>query len=177
MSYTIIFDTKFIKLNDGRLLHLDRSGCNNDTAGRNLTDYTGKIYTKTELTELANSYMKDGKTDDFDMKIRSKPSSFYDYGKHLLRMAKKAETYNDFCSERWVTAKRYDGVKLLSPEVKTLSRKEFSDCFYDLLYGCKSYSYIRILTPLESESEIVEALENKDPVQFYVEKKPKYMTA
>lgn len=43
MSYSIIFDTKFIKLQDGRLLHLDRSGCNNDTAGRSLSDYTGKM--------------------------------------------------------------------------------------------------------------------------------------
>ena len=45
MGYSIIFQTKIVKLSDGRILHLDRSGCNNDTEGRRPDDWTGKIYT------------------------------------------------------------------------------------------------------------------------------------
>lgn len=63
MGYSIIFETKFVKLGDGRLLHLDRSGCNNDTAGRKLSDFTGKIYTKEKLEEYTAGFMKDGKPD------------------------------------------------------------------------------------------------------------------
>lgn len=32
MGYSIIFQTKIAKLPDGRIIHFDRSGCNNDTA-------------------------------------------------------------------------------------------------------------------------------------------------
>ena len=46
MSYSIIFETKIVKLSDGRLLHLDLSGCNNDTSGRSRDDWNGKIYTE-----------------------------------------------------------------------------------------------------------------------------------
>lgn len=38
MGYSIIFQTKIVKLSDGRILHLDRSGCNNDTEGRRPDD-------------------------------------------------------------------------------------------------------------------------------------------
>ena len=50
MSYSIIFETKIIKLSDGRLLHLNLSGCNNDDAGRSRDDWNGKIYTEKVLT-------------------------------------------------------------------------------------------------------------------------------
>ena len=44
MSYSIIFETKIVKLSDGRLLHLDLSGCNNDTSGRSRDDWNGKRF-------------------------------------------------------------------------------------------------------------------------------------
>jgi len=173
MSYSIIFDTKFIKLSDGRLLHLDRSGCNNDTSGRNLSDYTGKIYTVNKLKEYAESYIGKGNPCEHVLKIKSKWCSYSDYGKHLLRMAKRAKTYEKFNCERYFSAKRYDGVNLFLPEEKTLTPKEFSDCFYDYLYSGKPFSYRRILTLLNSESEIINTLENGDHIQFYVGKKYK----
>lgn len=40
MGYSIIFQTKIVKLSDGRILHLDRRGCNNDTEGRRPDDWT-----------------------------------------------------------------------------------------------------------------------------------------
>ena len=39
MSYSIIFETKIVKLSDGRIIHFDRSGCNNDNVGRNKNEF------------------------------------------------------------------------------------------------------------------------------------------
>ena len=173
MSHSIIFETKFIKLQDGRLLHLDRSGCNNDTSGRSLSDYTGKIYTYDELQKYVISLVKDGKSDHWELKLGSKYITYYDYGKHLATMANRAKTYEEFNNERYFIAKRYDGVELYKPEQKTLSPKEFSDCFYDLMYSGKPFSYSRILTTLNNELEIANTLDNGEAIEFYVGKKYK----
>lgn len=53
MGYPIIFKTKIVNLSDGRILHLDLSGCNNDTEGRNNDDWKGKIYTKEDFINYA----------------------------------------------------------------------------------------------------------------------------
>jgi len=173
MSHSIIFDTKFINLSDGRLLHLDRSGCNNDDAGRDLSDYIGKIYTQKELMDYAKSFMKDKELDGWELKILGRHCTYYEYGEHLLRMAKRAVDYNTFCSERYFSATRYDGVNLIKPEEKIMTPKEFSDCFYKLLYGGQQLSYTRITTPLNNEKEIIQALDKKESVSFYVGKKYK----
>lgn len=168
MSYSIVFDTKFIKLSDGRLLHLDRSGCNNDTSGRSLDDYTGTIYTEQQLKERAEHFMKNGKSDYWELKIGSKPVTFYEYGEHLLRMAKRAKTFKEFNDERYFYGIRFDGVELLSPEIKVLKPKEFDEYWYN---NTGSFRYRRLTTRLETENDIVKALENKEPVGFYVGKK------
>ena len=56
MGYSIIFQTKIVKLSDGRILHLDRSGCNNDTEGRRPDDWTGKIYTPEAFVTYAENF-------------------------------------------------------------------------------------------------------------------------
>ena len=171
MSYTIIFDTKFIKLQDGRLLHLDRSGCNNDTAGRDLSDYTGKIYTEYELKKHVESFMGLEKSDDWQLKILGRGATYYDYGSHLLRMAKRAMTYDEFKNERYFSANKYDGVEILGSERKVLSGKEFSDKFYDLMDSNQGVRYRRLFTKLSNEDEIVRSLDEEDAVSFYVGKK------
>ena len=171
MGYSIIFETKFVKLADGRLLHLDRSGCNNDTAGRDLSDFSGTIYTENKLKEKVNHYNEMSSSEGWDLKIGSKHVTYKDYGDHLLRMAKKALPYDEFMSQRICTATRYDGVTLLEPEQKDMTAKEFDKEFYDYLYGNKPFSYRRRLTELKGETEIITALENKEPVTFYVGKK------
>jgi hypothetical protein len=176
MSHSIIFETKFVKLSDGRLLHLDRSGCNNDTSGRSLSDFIGKIYTNEKLRDYTESFMKGGKPSKEyrgELKIGNRYCSYYDYGEHLLRMSKRAISYDDFCSERRFRANRYDGVELYEPERKTLTPKEFENYFYDSIYSGKRISYRRILTTLNNETEIIKSLENNQPVEFYVGKKYK----
>jgi hypothetical protein len=169
----MIFDTKFIKLTDGRLLHLDRSGCNNDNAGRNLSDYTGKIYTEKEFKEYVNKFMKNGKADYWELKIHSKNKTFYEYGEHLLRMAKRAVTFNNFIQERYFYGERFDGVELYEPEEKILTAKEFDKVFYDYLYGKERFRYRRLTTKLKTEEDIMLALNNEEVVRFYVGKKYK----
>ena len=99
MSYSIIFETKIVKLSDGRLLHLDLSGCNNDTSGRSRDDWNGKIYTEDAFIKYAEGFMEDSKpakeSDGFDLKIGSRYCTWYDYGKHLLRMMKRAITLDE----------------------------------------------------------------------------------
>jgi len=169
MSYLIIFETKFIKLSDGRLLHLDRSGCNNDTSGRDRGDFAGKIYTYEELQKHVISFMESEKTEGWELKIGSKFATYQDYGKHLATMANRAKTYEEFNNERYFYATRYDGVELLQPENKTLTAKEF-DQYWSDNYG-KTYSYRRLTTRLNSEEEIITSLENNKPISFYVGKK------
>ena len=38
MSYSIIFETKICKLDNGDIIHFSRQGCNNDTEGRTRDD-------------------------------------------------------------------------------------------------------------------------------------------
>jgi hypothetical protein len=173
MSHSIVFETKIVKLTDGRILHLDRSGCNNDDAGRNRDEFTGKIYTQDEFIKYANSFMNNENLDSYELKLGSKWISYNEYGTHLLRMLKRAIPYADFIKERRFYGIRFDGVELFEPERKTLTAEEFDKVFYDLLYGNKSLSYRRILTYLYTEEETINAIEQKQPVSFYVGKKYK----
>ena len=61
MGYPIIFETKIVKLPDGRIIYFDRSGCNNDTEGRKKDEFHGKIYTESEFVEMANRFKRDSK--------------------------------------------------------------------------------------------------------------------
>jgi len=173
MGYSIIFETKIVKLNDGRLLHLDRSGCNNDDAGRVQTEFSGDIYTVSEFLNRANSFINRDKVDGWELKIGSKYATYCDYGKHLIRMYNRSQKYDDFINERYFYGIRYDGVELFEPEHKILSGEEFDKIFYDMLYDGKKFSYMRLTTDLNNEDDIIKALDNKETVEFYVGKKYK----
>lgn len=174
MGYSIIFETKIIKLQDGRILHLDLSGCNNDNSGRSRDEFTGKIYTEEAFNEHIKSHLdRTSNGDGFDMKIGSRFVKMEQYGRHLLRMLKQAKTYDETCSERLFRAIRYDGVQLHEPEEKVLTPKEFSDLFYELLHSEGGLKYNRITTPLNNESEIISSLDDNQSVGFHVGRKRK----
>ena len=61
MSYSIVFETKIVKLSDGRIIHFNRQGCNNDDAGRKKDDFTAKIYTEKEFVSNAEKYIKENR--------------------------------------------------------------------------------------------------------------------
>ena len=109
MGYSIIFETKIVKLSDGRIIHFDRSGCNNDDAGRTKGEFTGKLYYIDDFIKRAEGFKKDSKpikeSNGWDLKINSRRATYFDYGEHLLRMLKRAENYQDFVLNRYVSAK------------------------------------------------------------------------
>ncbi len=56
MGYSIIFETYIVKLPDGRIIHFDRSGCNNDNMGRKQNEFTGKIYNVDDFIKYAEKF-------------------------------------------------------------------------------------------------------------------------
>ncbi len=95
MSYSIVFETKVVRLPDGRVIHFDRSGCNNDNEGRQKDDFRAEIYTEEKFIEKANRFKQNSKPykageGSWDLKIGNRFATYYDYGEHLLRMLKRA---------------------------------------------------------------------------------------
>lgn len=178
MSYSIVFETKIIKLKDGRLLHLNLSGCNNDNFGRDRGDFVGKIYTKEDFIQYAEKFKKDSKpikeSDGFDLKIGSKYCTWYDYGEHLLRMLKRAQTWDELnCIGRYVNVQQIDGAEVYLDNGKTIkmSIKEFDDYALENRFNGIRYSIQR--TKLKTEEDIVKALDNNETVTFYIGRKEK----
>lgn len=169
MGYSIIFETKIVKLSDGRILHLDRSGCNNDTAGRNRYEFTGTLYTHNEFMAEVNKWLAMPESDSWEMKIGSKQVDRREYGNHLLRMLKRAIPFNDFARERMFNGRRVDGITIISPEYRVVTLDEFDKLWYEN----KVNSWRRNVTVIETEQEIVSALEQGIPIEFYVGKKIK----
>ena len=137
MSYIIIFETKIVKLPDGRIIHFDRSGCNNDDAGRKKDEFCGKIYTEAEFIAKSNKFKQGSKPykanepQNWDLKIGSRYATYYDYGEHLLRMFKRALPYEDFIKQYYFSARYCKGIELLEPERRDITIEEFDKLYYD----------------------------------------------
>lgn len=175
MSYNIIFETKIVKLADGRLLHLDLSGCNNDDCGRSRDDWNGKIYTEDAFIKYAEGFMKDSQPskecNGFDLKIRSKCSTYYDYGKHLLRMMKKAVTLEELRhSGKYVSFNRIDGATVFEDgkEIE-MTMEEFDDYYYKKVYN-GGIRYMINYTLLETEEDIIKAFDGGYGIRIYISK-------
>ena len=175
MSYSIIFETEIIKLSDGRLLHLDLSGCNNDTSGRSRDDWNGKIYTEDAFIKYAEGFMKDSKpskeSGGFDLKIGSRYCTMYDYGQHLLRMMKRAITLDELNhSGKYVSFNRIDGATVFEDgkEIE-MTVKEFSSYYYKKIYN-GGISYRINYTLLENEKDIIETFDIGNSVRIYISK-------
>jgi hypothetical protein len=167
MSYSIIFKTKIIQLSDSRLLHLGLSGCNNDNCGRQPDEWHGKIYNKEEFVKTAEKFMedsvpiKDSASRYFDLRIGNRYCTWYDYGQHLLRMMKRAVTFDELKKEKFVSVYRKTGVTVFEDgKMIPMTNKEFEDYYYNALYGKGSVQYHVNMTPLETEQEIVDALDD-----------------
>ena len=156
MGYPIIFETKIIKLKDGRLLHCSLQGCNNDTEGRNRGEFQPTIYTVDEFKKRIANFKKDSspikRSNCFDLKIGSRLASFYDYGSHLERMLRKAMTLEELKKERYFYVLVLDSIE------------EKEDRIHFNTYE------------INTEDEIVKAIEeNKHLRAFYIGKKRKFL--
>ena len=171
MSYSIIFSTKIVRLPDGRIIHFDRSGCNNDNAGRRKDEFTAKIYNEDDFIKFAEHFKEDSKphkeSNQFDLKIGSRYATYYDYADHLLRMLKRAESYDNFIKNHYFTASYCSGIQLVKPENKTMTLEEFDKVFYKMLYN-GGLSYYRIMEYPKEMDEIVRGIEEGKPMEFYI---------
>lgn len=175
MGYSIIFKTKIVNLSDGRILHLDLSGCNNDTEGRNNDDWKGRIYTKEDFIKYAEGFKSGSKSakesEDFDLKIGNRYCTLYDYGTHLLRMMKKAVSFDELkhCG-KYVSFNKVDGVTVIeNGKEVVMTTEKFEKYAKEKMYkgGCR-YRINYIL--LNTEDEVIAALDNKDTLRIYISK-------
>ena len=175
MGYPIVFETKIIRLSDGRLLYLDLSGCNNDDCGRSRDEFTAKLYSEADFKVYAKNFMADSRpykeTGGFDLRIGNRYGTYYDYGAHLLRMLSRALSWDKFMdSGRPVSIRKLDYVKVnVDGEEKTMSVQEYEDFALKELYRHDhQYSAVLETTELKTESEVVEAIEKEDKLKIYI---------
>lgn len=166
MGWTKIFKTVIVKTNDGRILHFDRSGCNNDTEGRRRDEFTLKIYKdEKEFVNYANRFKENSapykKGGDFEMIICGRNASYYDYGEHLLRMLHRASSISGFYEKHPSFHGKYVvSIQITEPIREEISPEKFNVCDYLNKYGKVSY---RINTnTFDSLEKILELIdENK----------------
>lgn len=176
MSYSIIFKTKIVTLSDGRIMHLSLRGCNNDTEGRHNNDWRATVYTRDDFIKYAESFKKDSisskEADYFDLKIGSRYCTYYDYSMHLLRMLKKAVSFDKLMhSEKYVTFNRIDSVTVLNADGEfKMSSKEFSTYLFEHIYKDGGVRYRTNYTLLKTEKEVVEALDTGKSIEIYISK-------
>lgn len=174
MSYLIIFETKIVKLSDGRVIHFDRSGCNNDNAGRRKDDFTAKIYTVDEFVQKAENYKENSKpykdAESMDLKIGSRYATMYDYGEHLLRMLKRAKPYTEFIKSLCFYVNHLTGIQLHKPEERFMTVAEFDKEFYKLLYSGSGLTYTRLMDypDIKDEENLVSLIESGEALSFEI---------
>lgn len=175
MGYPMIFETKIVNLSDGRLIHFNRSGCNNDSEGRRPNDWRAKIYTKEAFKDRIESFKKgskpyrESKPQDWELKIHGRMATPYDYGEHLDRMQRRALNYKDFIAEYDIRVKRHDEVDLISPEEKTLTYDEFIEYTSKLPIDSKlRYYVVSTKLDLANESEFVKEIESGAPLEVCI---------
>ena len=175
MGYPMIFGTKIVNLSDGRVVHFDRSGCNNDDEGRNPNDWTAKVYTQQEFKNRIESFKKgskpykDSSPHEWEIKIFGRMATGYDYGVHLERMQKRARSYTDFIAENQIKVNRCDGIELLDPEMKTMIYDEFDNYRRNLPIDSKlRYRILYTKLDLENENDFVNAIESGAPLEIYI---------
>lgn len=173
MSYSIIFETRIIKMTDGAILHLDRSGCNNDSEGRKKGVFVPKLYSHEDFVKRARKFMADSapykkEVGDWELKIGSRYATYYDYGMHMLRMLKRAVLYADFLSTWDVTIEHYTGIEIIKPEHKVMSFDEFSDAYGSFYQGDIWYSVMKENLDEKDETKVAQFIKEGKILEFSV---------
>ena len=178
MSYSMIFETKIVKLSDGRIIHFDRSGCNNDYSGRQKDDFSGTIYSvdafmnKIEKLKRNSKPIKECDPHDWELKINGRYATGYDYGEHLLRMFNRALTYEELINTMCFRVEYLTGIELSKPEHKIMTVEEFDKIYYDLLHKGYGLTYRRLIEypDIKNEKHIVQLIEEGKPCSFEIKK-------
>ncbi len=161
MSYSIIFKTVIVKLDDGRIVHFNRSGCNNDNAGRQKDEFSAHIFAdKNDFRIYAERFLNNSlpykEGGEFNLKLLGRNASYYDYGAHLLRMLNRALTIDQLS----VVSPRFNGrcvdyFQVYEPEEKIVFPKDFDNYFWNAMKngGIRYKTFFKTLYSLE---EIIE---------------------
>lgn len=175
MGYPIIFQTKIVRLSDGRILHLSLSGCSNDTNGRRRDGWTGKACTEGDFLkrafELKEGSLPAKETDYFDLKIGSRQCTYYDYGEHLLRMHRRSVTFDELMgSKRPVTFQAVESVTVFRHEKPfTMSLRDFQKYLERPWEGRERRIMYHInYRQLKNEKEVAGALDAGQALRIYI---------
>lgn len=178
MSYTMIFETRIVKLDDGRIIHFSLSGCNNDNEGRIRNEFTGKIYTADEW-EAEISRWESINDEGFNLKISGRTRSYAEYGKHLRLMTKRAKTFDEMKKERAFWGIVLDGVTYYpadnSKPIEYPFGNECEKICDDVFYGRKKGRIARRTRMIDNVDDVVDSLTKKQPAEFYIGRKYKHI--
>ena len=175
MGYSIIFETKIIKLKDNRVLHLCLSGCNNDNAGRSRDEFYGTIYTTEDFDRKIEGYKADGapfqKSAGWDLKIGTRCATYYDYGMHLERMQKRAMTWEELQAKVTdvyaIRARNVSVFRNNNASEEIMSADTFETFVRDNANKL-TFSYRFNVDTLRKEEDIVAALDAQESLTFFV---------
>jgi hypothetical protein len=177
MGHIIIFETKFVKLSDGRFLHFKRSGCNNDSNGRSRWDFGVELCTfedvVTEINHWKTNYKPYKECNSMDLKIGSRCATMYDYGEHLLRMVKRAIPYEQFIKDFMFCVKLLTGFYVVTPEApkETFYTVEAFEELNKLHRADVRYRRVTENVDVKNENEIIKLIEAHKIMDFYIEKR------
>ncbi len=172
MSYSIIFETKIVKLPDGKIIHFSRQGCNNDNCGRKKDEFRAELYSsEQDFIKFAENFRGDEPKLGFELKIGSKYTSYNDYYKHLIRMLKRGKTLEQFTEAFKIKGRYCDTIEVYSPERVTLSADEFGKRFYKYLRNGLSYRRNDIILHSAEMDKIIDRLAKQQPIEFEIVKR------
>lgn len=163
MSYSIIFKTIIAKTDDGRIVHFNRSGCNNDDVGRKENEFTAKLYTQEEWEKEIKHWedIERYEDDGFDLKIGSRYCQWADYGKHLRTMTKRAKKLSDLhvYGHKFVGIYYYDENNNVTEYLA--DDPKLDDIVYGIWYGRVKGRYSNNIKPVTKEN-LLEELEHNN---------------
>lgn len=188
MSYPIVFQTKVVKINDNEIIHFNRIGCNNDTAGRVANVYEAKICTVEDFKRMAERFIINSKpykeTGIFDLKVGSKWCSFYDYGMYLLRALKRADNLETFKNNYAFRATVIKGVEVTDIDNaihKVFSIIEYPNIFFELRSNNRVFEGIdlsnascrKVVDYIHNIKDSIDLIKEGFPIECYIKKNKK----
>lgn len=176
MVYDIVHETVILKLSDGRYLHLDSRSPSDSSGEKSHSEFSAAIYTKDELLKKAEEYQRGTgpyvETGQFDIMIRNRKASWYDYGSHLIRLMKRSKPYSFFVNHRIVHVYTQKSTQFIKPEEIIVPSSEFRNYISLYLYTGEKIAYRHITEEIDrnNEQEVIAAIEQGHNTHFIIGK-------
>ena len=170
MSYSIIFETVICKVDNDKILHLSRQGCNNDTEGRIKSEFIGKLYSVEDWKNKIKK-LEAGNSEGFELKIGSICCAIADYGKHLRTITKRAVMFDDFVKDNVLCLKNFVGCNIVYND----GTEKFVQGEIDTLALFRTEENIAYIRPqieeIKEPNKIISYLNKADYGNFYLRMK------